>query len=376
MIVVSLVLAALVAGAAAYSVLAVIAARRYLSAERATEGPLVPVSVLKPLAGAEDELEENLRSFFEQDYPEFELIFAVRERSDPACRVVERLQAIYPDVRSRLLVTGEPPYPNAKVFSLACMARAARYDLLVMSDSDIRARPDMLRSIASEFGNPRLGMLTCPYRAVPGKSFWSRLEALGMNTDFWAGVLAARLIEGMHFAVGPTTAARRQAIEDAGGFESLKDFLAEDFVLGARVAGAGWLVELSRHVVEHHIGSQPLGANFRHRLRWVRSTRRSRPAGYVGQIFTYPVPLLAAALAWAPGWWPAAIPVLALRALAAAAVAGGVLSDPLCRKWWWLIPVEDLLSFMFWVAGFFGDSIEWRGRRYRLLPDGRFELQT
>jgi len=375
MIAVSLVLAALVAGAAVYSVLVIAAARNYLAGKPAAEGPPAPVSVLKPLAGAEDELEKNLRSFFEQDYPEFELIFAVRDSSDPACPLVERLQGEYPDVPSRLVVTGEPPYANAKVFSLDCMARLARYDLLVMSDSDIRARPDMLRSIASEFGNPRLGLLTCPYRAVPGKSLWSRLEALGMNTDFWAGVLAARLIEGMRFAVGPTTAARRQAVEDAGGFESLKDFLAEDFVLGSRVAGAGWQVGLSRYVVEHHIGSQPLRANFRHRLRWVRSTRRSRPAGYVGQIFTYPVPLLLILLAWAPGWWPAAFPVLMLRSLAAAAVAGWVLGDPLCRKWWWLIPLEDLLSFMFWIAGFFGNSIEWRGRRYRLLPDGRFELQ-
>ncbi|MCC7174572.1 MAG: bacteriohopanetetrol glucosamine biosynthesis glycosyltransferase HpnI [Bryobacterales bacterium] len=368
-------LAALVAGALAYCALTVFAVRHYLRTAQRTSPSGPPISVLKPLAGAEDGLDQNLRGFFEQDYHDFELLFAVREASDPAAAVVERLRAEYPQVQARLITTGEPPYPNAKVFSLDRMTAAARHDLLVMSDSDIRVTPDLLQRIAAEFEDPRLGLATCPYRAVPGDSFWSLLEALGMNTEFWGGILVARIVEGMKFAVGPTIAARRAAVEAIGGMERLKDYLAEDFVLGKAVAASGWLVSLSANAVEHHIGSQGLRANIRHRLRWARSTRRSRPAGYIGQIFTYPLPLALLLFTTGPAWWPLAASAILLRALAAWAVAGWVLGDSLTARRWYLVPVQDLASFAFWIAGFFGTTVQWRGRSYTLLPDGRFRLK-
>jgi len=356
-----------------YCVLTVVAAVRYraLRPGEVTDWP--PISVLKPLAGVDDGLEENLRTFFEQQYPAFEMLFAVREAHDPAVAVVERLRAQYPAIPARLIVTGEPPYPNAKVFSLDLMLKAAQFELVVMSDSDIRVTPDMLRVMAREFADRAVGMITCPYRAVAGRSFWSTLEALGLNTEFLGGVLVARMLDGMKFALGPTIAARREVLGRIGGFDAVKDYLAEDFVMGRLAAERGAGVILSSYAIEHRIGAQGFAANLRHRLRWSRSTRRSRPWGYVGQVFTNPLPLALALWAARPGWWPVVLGAVALRAVAGWAVAWYVLRDRLTRRLWWLTPLQDLASFLVWAGGFFGNTILWRCRRYYLLADGRFE---
>jgi ceramide glucosyltransferase len=366
-------LAALVAGSAVFCLLVIAAARP--SASRQTQSAATPVSILKPLAGADLDLASNLSAAFEQNHPAYEILFAVRDPSDPAIPIVERLQSQYPRVPARLLITGEPPYPNPKVFALEQMTAAARHDLLAMCDSDIRIPSDFLHRIAAEFADPRLGLTTCPYRAVPEPTFWSRLEAIMMNTEFLAGILVARMIEGMRFAVGPTIVARKSAIDAIGGWTRLKAYLAEDFMLGQFAARAGIGVGLSSVIVEHHIAGpgETFASNVEHRLRWCRSTRRSRPAGYVGQLFTNPTPLALALLAAAPAWWPLAAFALALRAAAAYATAGRILHDPLCKRYWYLIPVADLASFAFWIAGFFGNSIRWRGRTYYLHRDGTFE---
>lgn len=373
-------IAVLVAGALAYSLLSVIAALRYLAASAPSVDDPVSrerVSVLKPLSGLDEGLEENLRGFFEQDFfeqehadaPLFELIFAVRDESDPCVPLVRRLCSEYKNVPSRLILTGEPPYPHAKVYSLARMMAVAKHDVLVMSDSDIRVTRDFLRRIAAEFSDPEIALATCPYRAVAGSSVWSRMEASGMNTTFWQGAFTARLVEGMTFAVGPTTVVRRRFIDEAGGIASLKDYLAEDFELGRRLATAGHRVILSSYVVEHRIGSETAARNVEHRIRWARTGRRSRPRGYVGQIFTYPVPL--ALLLWtiAPvAWWPVVVTALAVRAVSAWVTSQVVLG---ARVHWLLLPFEDILGFFFWIAGFFGNSITWRGRTYRLDREGR-----
>lgn len=369
----TILLGCLLAGAWVYCVITVVAARRYRAVRPRPLTRCEPISILKPLHGLDEGLEENLRSFFEQDYPHFELLFAARHASDPALALVERLRADYPAVPVRTFVSGDPPYANAKVWSLETMMRAASHDLLVMSDSDIRVTPALLRVLAAEFQDGRLAVATCPYRAVAGASLWSRLEAAGMNTEFWGGCLAARLVEGgVRFAVGPTIAARRRVIQELGGWPALSQYLAEDFVLGQLAAGRGHGVILSSCVVEHRIGTQALAPNFAHRLRWNRSTRRSRPAGYVGQVFTNPLPLAVLFTAVQPGWWPVLAVTALLRALAAAEVCTGVLKEPLSLRGAALIAVQDMLSFAFWLAGFFGNTIEWRGRRYRLLSDGRF----
>ncbi|MBZ5631623.1 MAG: bacteriohopanetetrol glucosamine biosynthesis glycosyltransferase HpnI [Acidobacteriia bacterium] len=367
----TIILLALLAGALVYAGLTVIAALHYLAVRPPELRSSEPVSILKPLHGLDADLESNLRTFFEQDYPSFEILFAVREPDDPAIPVVEKLRREYPNVPSRLLVTGEPPYPNAKVFSLDRMLHAGANDLVVMSDSDIRVTPAMLWTIAAEFQDPELGVATCPYRAVGGPSFWSLLEAIGMNTDFLAGILVARMFEGMRFAVGPTIAARRRVLESIGGFDRLKDYLAEDFVMGKFAAEAGHGVSLSSYVIEHHIGNSDFRHNAAHRIRWTRSTRRSRPAGYLGQLFTMPVPLAVLVTIWNPSWWPVLPVTLAIRGVAAWTVAELVLG---ARINWLLLPLEDIAAFCFWIAGFFGNTITWRGRRYRLESDGRFRL--
>ncbi len=277
-------------------------------------------------------------------------------------------------VKSRLVVTGESPIPNAKAFSLNRLVREASHELLVMSDSDVRVSPGLLAHLAKELQEPGVGLITCPYRAVAGSSVWSRLEAIGMNTELLGGVLVARMLEGMRFALGCTVAVRRSVLNDMGGFGYLQEFLAEDFVIGQRAAQMGHNVLLSSFVIEHRIGSQRMKSNLGHRLRWARSTRRSRPAGYWGQIFTYP--LSWALLLWAcyAEAWPAVLLTLVLRSGAAAATAYYVVRDPLFRKQWWLLPFQDVLGFLVWIGGFLGDTIVWRDRKCTVLRDGRLHV--
>ena len=310
-----------------------------------------------------------------QDYPEYEVLLGVHHRDDPAVPVAEKIMREFNGrISSRLIVTGESPIPNAKAFSLNRLVRESRYDVLVMSDSDVRVKPCLLSDLAQEFQNERIGLITCPYLAVPGASVWSRLEAIGMNTELLSGVLVARMMEGMRFALGCTVAVRRAVLEDMGGFGYLQEFLAEDFVIGHKAAELGHGVLLSSHVIEHRIGSQGMMRNLGHRLRWARSTRRSRPAGYWGQIFTYP-------LAWAlllciahHSAWPAILLTLALRGGAAAATARYVLRDPVTQKQWWLLPLQDVIAFMVWLGGFVGDTIVWRDRKCTVLRDGRLQV--
>jgi ceramide glucosyltransferase len=366
-------LAVVLAGALVYCALIVFAARNYLRRKPLPAGRPAPISVLKPLNGIDEGLESNLRSFFDQNFVEFEILFAVRTVEDTAVPVVQRLQACYPDVPSQLIVTGEPPYPNAKVYSLDRMLAAARHDLLVMSDSDIRVKPGFMHSIAAEFADPRIALATCPYRAIAGRSLWSILEAEGMNTEFLGGLLVARFVEGVKFAVGPTIAARKSALAAIGGFSKLKSYLAEDYVMGREAAEAGFGVILSRNTVEHHIGSESFVANTLHRLRWARSTRRSRPAGYLGMLFTYPIPIALGLVTGDFHCWPGLLAALLFRFAAAWSTSVWVLG---VQPRWLLLPIQDLLSFAIWLAGFFGNTIIWRGRRYYLYPDGRFELRA
>jgi ceramide glucosyltransferase len=365
----------LLVGSWVYCVLSSVAARRYLaiSPPPLTDPP--PISVLKPLCGQDDHLEENLRSFFTQDYRDYEILFAVDRMDDPAVAIVDKVRGEFPQgPKVHLIETGDPTVPNRKAHSLGRLVPRAQHSILVMSDSDVHVPPDLLRRVAAEFQDPNVGVVTCPYRAVPGRGFWSRLEAIGMNTEFLAGVLVAWLVGEMNFALGPTLAARREVIEAMGGFADLGHYLAEDFEIGNRAPRLGYRVVLSSCVIEHRIGSQTLQSNLQHRLRWARSTRRSRPAGYWGQIFTNPLPL--ALLLWLaiPKLWPLAAMTALFRALAAWSTAGWVLRDPLTRRRWWLVPIQDLISVFVWIAGLFGNTIDWRGRRYTLLRDGRFQI--
>ena len=365
--------AALLAGSLVYCGLTLAAAVSWMRQPQAVGSAAPPVTVMKPLRGAEPGLANNLRTFFSQHYPRYEVLLAVASPLDPATGIALQVMAEYPRVPARLLYTGDPPEPNGKVFALAAMLREASYDLLVMSDSDVRADAGLLATLAAELSQPGVGLVTCLYRASAGQSLWTRLEALGLNTEFLGGVLVARLLNGVDFALGPTLAIGRTTLADIGGFEELRHYLAEDFVMGNRVARRGRRVLMSRAIIEHRLGSQSFAANLSHRLRWARSTRRSRPAGYLGQLFTYPLPLALLLVLAVPRWWLALLLTLLLRAASAAATGYWILRDPLTSRLWYLIPLQDLLSFGAWLGGFFGSSIAWRGRRLQILRDGRFK---
>ncbi len=377
MVILTTVFAVLLAGSLAYCILIVLSTRRFLKVSLPPAGIMPPISILKPLCGYDEGLEENLRSFFMQDYPEFEVLLGVHRSDDLSVPVAEKvIREFAGRIKARLIVTGESPIPNAKAFSLNRMVREAKHDVLVMSDSDVRVTPGLLLHLAREFSHKNAGLITCPYRAVPGHSIWSRTEAVGMNTELIGGVLVARMMEGMRFALGCTVAVRRNVLEDMGGFSYLQEFLAEDFVIGHRAAELGHGVLLSSYVIEHRIGSQGAMRNLGHRLRWARSTRRSRPAGYWGQIFTYP-------FAWAillctvfPAAWPALLLTLVIRSAAALATARYVLRDPVTQKQWWLLPIQDVLGFLVWIGGFLGDTIVWRDRKCTVLRDGRLHVNS
>jgi ceramide glucosyltransferase len=375
MVILATALTVLLTGSLVYCLLIVVATRRFLSTTLPAPGKTPPISVLKPLCGHDDGLEENLRSFMVQDYPQYEVLFGVHRADDLAVSVAEKIITEFRGrISARLIITGESPIPNAKAFSLNRMVREARYDVLVMSDSDVRVTPSLLSHLAQELQDDHVGLISCPYRAVSGKSLWSRLEAIGMNTELLGGVMVARMIEGMRFALGCTVAVRRGVLEDMGGFGYLQEFLAEDFVIGQRAAELGHGVLLSSYVIEHRIGSQSMMRNLGHRMRWARSTRRSRPIGYWGQIFTYPLPL--ALLLWGlyPSTWLVVLLTLVLRGVAALATARSVVHDPVTQKQWWLLPVQDVIGFFIWISGFVGDTIVWRDRKCTVLRDGRLHV--
>ena len=374
--IVTTILAFLLAGSLVYCVLVIVATQRYLKVAPPVSSGAPGVSVLKPLCGHDEGLEENLASFFAQEYPNYEIIFGVHRSDDAAVPVVERImeQNSGGSVQARLIVTGESSVPNAKAHNLNRLVREAKHELLVMCDSDVRVEPDLLSRLTREFQDSRVGLITCPYRAVAGQSLWSRMEAIGMNTELLGGVMVARMMEGMRFALGCTLAVRRNVLDAMGGFGYLQEFLAEDFVIGQRAAQMGHEVLLSSAVIQHRIGSQSMLHNFAHRLRWARSTRRSRPAGYWGQVFTYPLPLaILLCLLW-PATWPVVPVTLLLRGWAAAATAVFVVRDPLFRAQWWLLPFQDVLGFLVWFGGFLGDTIVWRDRKCTVLRDGRLQV--
>lgn len=335
------------------------------------------VSLLKPLHGLEPELEQNLESFFCQDYPHYEIVFGCRQESDPALDVVQAVRYRHPQIPVRIVLSGEPDHPNAKVCSLEKMAAAATADYLVVSDSDVQVTPQYLREVTRPLLQPEVGMVTCLYRGVPSSGLWSRLEALGMSVEMTAGVVVADMLEGLKFALGPTMAIRRDVLEQAGGFRVLADYCADDFVLGQRVFEAGKQVVLSHYVVDHIALHQRCAASLQHQVRWMKSTRFSRPKGHIGTGLTFAMPfgLMGLAAGFAIGdplLGLALFLFAALNRMAEAMLAGwGVVRDPLALRYFWLYPARDLLGFFLWCASFASTSIIWRGERYELQMGGK-----
>jgi ceramide glucosyltransferase len=333
-----------------------------------------PVSILKPLKGTDPEIYESFRSHCLQDYPEYEIIFGVSDPNDPAIDSVKELQVEFPDRRIQLVVSEKILGANVKVSNLAQMLAEARYDHLIVNDSDIRVQPDYLRRVMAPLADLRVGMVTCLYRGVAGATLGSRLEGLGISTDFCASVLAARQLEGgIRFGLGSTLAFRRAELEKIGGFSSFVDYLADDYELGRLIAGLGLNVKLSDVVVETYLPSYRVREFFAHQLRWARGVRDARAGGYLGLVFTFGLlwALLAVAASRAALWSCAALGVTLFLRLAVAWVVGrGVLEDREILKYAWLIPLRDLLAVAIWIASLGGHTVTWRGDRFR-LQDGK-----
>jgi ceramide glucosyltransferase len=336
------------------------------------------LSLLKPLHGAEPGLEEDLATFFEQDYPQYEILFCARTADDAGLESARRVAARYPQIAVRFLSTGEPPYINAKVRSMELMETEAAHDILVISDSDVRVAPDYLRSVALPFADARVGAITCPYRGVAAEGgLWARLEAVGMSVEMTAGVLVARMMEGMQFTLGPTMAFRRETIRHMGGFRVTADYCADDFVLGNETFKLGQTVVLSHHTIDHMVINASLVQSLKHQVRWMKSTRFSRPKGHFGTALTFSMPFgllgLAAGIALhqvALGVGLLAWAVVSRLALSVA-VGNWVVSD---RSWFGLLvlyPIRDLMGFGFWAASYLSNKILWRGRAFQLLPGGK-----
>jgi ceramide glucosyltransferase len=364
-------------GGIAYCLIAIFSVKRFrqqMKTASSEQGSYPPISLLKPLKGAEAGLESYLATFLCQDYPAYEVLFAVREETDPAVAVVNRLKQQYPEIPIRLLLTGQPPYANAKVYSLEKMAEAASHSLLIITDSDASVAPDYLRAMAREFSSPQVGAVTNLYRGVAGNDFWSRLEALGMSTEFMAGVVVAERMEGMKFMLGPSMAISKDCLQAIGGFAAMADYLADDFVLGHWSAEAGYEVRLSAHVINHHASTSGFLETFKHRLRWNRSSRYSRPSGYYGQGFTYFLPWMVLLFLFAPAWWSLALllSILILRIWLAIELGLKLLGDKTVSGNLWLTPLQDAISFATWLGGLKGREIIWRNERYRLHRGGRF----
>jgi ceramide glucosyltransferase len=361
---------------------------RYLRERRAAlvvlaarPGFTPPVSMLKPVHGAEPGLEAHLATFFEQDYPEYEILFCARAADDAGLETARHVAAKYPHITAKFFSTGGmPDYINSKVASMELMEAHAAYDLLVVSDSDVRVTPDYLRAVALPFADDGVGAMCCPYRGIAADGgLWARLEAVGMSVEMTAGVLVAREVEGMQFVLGPTMAFRREAISKMGGFKVTADYCADDFVLGNETYKLGLTVALSTHAIDHVVLNSTFISSMKHQVRWMKSTRFSRPKGHFGTALTFSVPfglLGLAAGAWmGHAWWGVALLAwsVANRLAMSIAVGGMVVQD---RSWFGLLvlyPVRDLMGFCFWAASYWGRRILWRGKVFELLPGGKMQ---
>lgn len=342
---------------------------------------LPPVTVLKPVHGLEPRLAENLESFFRQDYPDYEIVFGARAEGNPALRVVEELRRKYPQVKCRVVLSGPPAWPNAKVFSLDKMIASSSNDYFIISDSDVRVQPEFLRSVIPSLLDPQAGLFTCLYRGVPAPSYWSELEALGMSVEMTAGVLVAEMIEGMRFALGPAIGVRRDALEKIGGIGATADYYSDDFVIGNLVWAAGYRVVLSHHAVDHVLVPSSFLRTFGHQIRWMTSTRFSRPWGHLGTGLTFAVPfgLLGFLAAWSLGHFWLGVVLLGLtvgnRLVQSVAIGWGVVRDPRALRSFWLYPCRDLFGFVTWAGSYFNSTFLWRGEVYRFTRGGKIIAQ-
>src|SRR5713101_8444835 len=361
-----------------YYAFATAAALRFFRLERARVLPnyTPPVSVLKPVRGVDFGSYENFTSFCRQEYPDYEILFAVNDEGDPAVPVIRRIIAEFPERKIRLLVGAEHLGANRKVNKLARLAREAQNEVLVLTDGDVRVGPRYLREVAGPLADRKTGAVTSFYRGIAETNLGAEIEAVGASSDFFAGVLMAGWTEGISFALGASIATTKEWLWKMGGFEAIADTLADDYELGHRIAKAGGKIVLARETVWTMYPAQTVHSFWDHQVRWARTVRLCRPLSYVGLLFTQGLPWALFAALVAPVKWIAGVYLLAyfvLRFAMAWTVGIWGVGDEVLRRKIWLVPLRDAIHFVVWLASFGSNRIRWGNVEYtirqgRMMP--------
>lgn len=355
-----------------YLIVAIVQILAFQRRQTPIGGYAPPVTIFKPVCGAEPRLFENLCSFCDQDYPEFQVIFGVRDVDDPAIGIIRQVISTFPNRNLELVIDGRVRGLNLKIANVINMAERAKHDVFIIADSDMNVGRDYLRSIAVPFEDPKVGAVTCLYGGEPVGGVWSALEAMFINDIFVPSVLVARRLQGMRFCLGATMAVRRDVLESVGGFEVLASHLADDELLGRLVSQCGLCVALSQYIVRNTVHEPTFANLWVHELRWSRTMLNARPLGYGFYFITYALPLAAIAFA-------VSLNVVVGLSLIGAALALRVTLHYLAR-WMlrapaapspWLIPLRDFLGLAQWAASFFGRSVRWRNQKVRIRSRGR-----
>lgn len=365
----------------AYYIVATIAALRFLRRKPASDSGAPssskdftpPVSLLKPVHGVHFGSVENFESFCRQDYPDYEILFAVNDESDPAVPLIRDMAARFPECNVRV-ISGAPQIgANKKVNNLVELTRAARHEIIVLTDGDVRVLPGYLREVVTPFADPKIGAVTSFYRAIAQKNLGAELEAIGASSDFFAGVLVAEWMEGMSFALGASIVTTKNWVSKIGGFAAIADMHSDDYELGHRIAKAGGKVVLSRELVWTMYPAQSARSFWNHQVRWSRTVRLCRPLSFIGLIFTHGLPWAIAAALVAPTSSIAAaylVGYLVLRLLTARIVGVRVVQDEVVRRKLWLVPFRDAIHFVVWLASFASNKISWGGEQFT-MREGR-----
>lgn len=352
--------------AAVYWAISCVAIWRHLRRRDPVAADPRPVSILKPVRGRDPRFIEAIRSHAHQRFEApYEILFGLADPSDPAAADIRTFQSEYPELPIRL-IHSTTAAANGKVGVLIDLAREARHAIWIVNDSDIAVPPDYLANATAPLADPAVGVVTCAYRAT-ASTFPAQFEALGVATEFAPSIFTARELGVIEFAMGSTMAFRAADLRAAGGFEALADFLADDYQLGRLLTARGLAVYLSRMAVETRLAGTWLDV-WRHQLRWSRTMRVSKPRGYAGYVVTHATVL--ALISALGGSYAAAITAISVRMIAAA-LSSHAVGDRVSLGRLWLVPLRDLFGFAVWLAGLAGSTVDWRGLRYRLTPDGR-----
>ena len=332
-----------------------------------------PISILKPIRGLDSDAYENFASFCKQDYPDYELLFCVGEEGDPVVPVLQKLARDFPERRIRVLFGSGGRGSNDKVVKLARLVSEAQHEMVVISDSDVRVRPDYLRTVVAPLADPKVGAVTCFYAAIEDKTLTDSLQTIGMFSDFYAGILVARQLDGVKFALGPTIATTHTRLAGFGGYGAIENRPADDLLVGRLIAEQGYEVELLPYTIATVADYGSLRDLFHKRLRWIVVMRHMRPWGHLGLLLTQGLPWSLAALAIHPSAGVALgyLGTYALLRLAMTSMVGiwGLKQDSLWKKLG-LIPLWDALAFLIWLTSFGRNSIRWRDGEY-YIRDGR-----